>query len=495
MGSLSTTPPFQVLDDTRPNDMSLPAFMVSTTRGFLPRMDPIATLPKEFSPLESILQRMPVKTASGEPGLLAKSELGPEVDSSFPDLTEAMGLYKDNLPLMNALYRDYSFLASAYLLEPCHERFVRGEEYGLGRQILPKNIALPIARCAEICGFKPFMEYAGSYALFNYKLQDPAGGLEYSNLSLIRAFEHGLDPDSSEAGFVKVHIDMVKHSGPLVAGTIQCLDSVENMALAPYSHQSLHRETLNEGLGRVLGAMKLINGVMETMWAKSRPTEYTSFRTFIFGITSQSMFPNGVVYEGLNDGQPMSFRGESGANDSMVPLMDNLLQVTMPETPLTEILKDFRQYRPSNHKAFLQNVKERASELDMKTRALVFGSECSSADAEMRDRVRETRGLWLQILDQVRDFRWRHWCFAREYILKRTSHPTATGGSPIVTWLPNQLQAVLGEMAHIGAESARLDSRGLGRVCDNILDMAKRQHETLRKEVSKYCAERGVGST
>jgi len=29
------------------------------------------------------------------------------------------------------------------------------------------------------------------------------------------------------------------------------------------------------------------------------------------------MFPNGVIYEGVSD-QPMSFRGESGANDSMV---------------------------------------------------------------------------------------------------------------------------------------------------------------------------------
>lgn len=51
------------------------------------------------------------------------------------------------------------------------------------------------------------MEYAGSYALFNYRLQDPSAGLEYSNLRLIRAFEHGLDPTSSEAGFVLVHVD------------------------------------------------------------------------------------------------------------------------------------------------------------------------------------------------------------------------------------------------------------------------------------------------
>lgn len=140
MGSLgaTTTPPFEVLDDTRPDDKSLPAFMVSTTRGFLPRMDPVVGLPAEFDALESILQRMPVKTAAGE------------VDGSFPDLTAAMDGYVEDLPVMNALYRDYSFLASAYLLEPCHERFVRGEGYGLGRQRLPRNISQPIARCAEV---------------------------------------------------------------------------------------------------------------------------------------------------------------------------------------------------------------------------------------------------------------------------------------------------------------------------------------------------------
>jgi indoleamine 2,3-dioxygenase len=58
----------------------------------------------------------------------------------------------------------------------------------------------------------PFMEYAGSYALFNYRLEDAKRGLEYDNLRLIRAFEHGLDPSSSEAGFVLVHVAMVKVS-------------------------------------------------------------------------------------------------------------------------------------------------------------------------------------------------------------------------------------------------------------------------------------------
>jgi len=151
MGSLTRADnTFQVLEDTRPDDMSLPAFMVSTTRGFLPRMHPIVDLPAEFAPLESILQRMPVQTLSGEPGLLAEGKLGDTVAQDFPDLTDCIDAYKSNLPLMNALYRDYSFLASAYLLEPCHMRFIRGESYGLGRQVLPANISRPIARCAEL---------------------------------------------------------------------------------------------------------------------------------------------------------------------------------------------------------------------------------------------------------------------------------------------------------------------------------------------------------
>lgn len=148
MGSVETS--FHVLDDTLPKDTSLPAFMVSKTRGFLPRMDPIVSLPKEFDVLESLLQRMPIKTASGDPGLLAEGNLGDAVVKELPDLTAAVDKYKANLPLVNALYRDYSFLASAYLLEPCHQRFIKGEPYGLGRDVLPAIIARPISRCAEM---------------------------------------------------------------------------------------------------------------------------------------------------------------------------------------------------------------------------------------------------------------------------------------------------------------------------------------------------------
>ncbi|KAI0888697.1 indoleamine 2,3-dioxygenase family protein [Annulohypoxylon maeteangense] len=483
---------FEVLEDTKPNDVSLPAFMVSTSRGFLARMNPIVVLPPEFEVVEKLLQAMPVLTLSGEPGLLANGQLGDTVLQDLPDLTDEVEKYRDNLPIMNALYRDYSFLASAFLLEPCHMRFIKGEPYGLGRSFLPAQLSRPIVRCAELAGFKPFMEYAGSYALFNYRLQDPEAGLEYSNLRLIRAFEHGLDPTSSEAGFVLVHIDMVKNSGPLVHGTMAALKALENAdGLSPRQQ----RQAFNEGMRSVVGAMQKVNNVMETMWMKSKPRSYTSFRTFIFGITSQSMFPDGVVYEGINEGKPMSFRGESGANDTMIPLMDNLLQVQMPDTPLTEILKDFRDYRPSNHRQFLGEVKKCSEDLGVKDFALSIDVErTSSLEAEDLESVKESRRLWLQALNQVRDFRWRHWCFAREYILKQTSHPTATGGSPIVTWLPNQLQAVMEEMKEISDSVGALNgSTDLGAGCRDIMDLVERQSQTLNKEVEKYCLERGVG--
>jgi indoleamine 2,3-dioxygenase len=90
----------------------------------------------------------------------------------------------------------------------------------------------------------------------------------------------------------------------------------------------------------------------------------------------------------------------------------------MPDTPLTTILKDFRAYRPGNHREFLEWIQQRANDVNTKTFAL--------AD-------KDSALIYLRALNQVRDFRWRHWCFTREYILKRTKHATATGGSPIVT--------------------------------------------------------------
>lgn len=118
------------------------------------------------------------------------------------------------------------------------------------------------------------MSYAAAYCLYNYRFEDHATGTaEYNNLRLIRAFEKGLDPRSSEAGFVLTHVDMVKHSAGLINGTVTVMDAISGRK---------GKEDVVEGFEMMLETMQKIEASMETMWANSKPVEYNTFRAFIF---------------------------------------------------------------------------------------------------------------------------------------------------------------------------------------------------------------------
>jgi indoleamine 2,3-dioxygenase len=320
------------------------------------------------------------------------------------------------------------------------------------------------------------MSYAAAYTLYNYRFEDPSIATDsYSNLRLIRAFERGLDPSSSEAGFVLTHVDMVKHSPSLILSTTQLLDAIATHA---------DRSSANSALQMLLDSMNAIESSMEAMWTHSRPVDYLSYRTFIFGITNQSMFPSGVIYAGYNNDKPMSFRGESGANDSIIPLLDALLEIPMPANPLTEILKDFRSYRPKPHREFLAYVRNVAQELGVK--------DYCTCKPEGEEQETESTVLYLRLLDTVRSFRWRHWLFAREYIIRRSKHPTATGGSPIVTWLPNQLFAVMDLMCEVWDGMGVQGQDEAGKGMKEMMNGVREQKEKLDREVKRWCQERGV---
>ncbi|KAF7727434.1 hypothetical protein EC973_007503 [Apophysomyces ossiformis] len=435
-------------------DNSLPTFMVGTKNGFLPRQDPLAELPESFDRLESLLQRMPMRLLDGKPGLLASGQFGDAVRDELP-LYDVDSI--NDQRLLSALFRDYTFAASAYLLEPCDILYRNQKDYGLGRKVLPMNIAVPLTKVADKIHSKPFMEYALSYALYNYKRLNPLGDLSYDNLALIRSFAGS----ESEKGFVLNHVTMVSHSPNLVRYAVGVLDATERGDRAAFDMQM---SGLNE-------TYETINNEMEMMWSRSMPEDYIKFRTFIMGTKNQPMFPDGVIYEGVSD-EPIVHRGESGANDSMVPLGDNLLQITeiMPENPLTHVLKDFRTYRPTNHKEFLEHVQDRARKVQVKQFAM---KDPNSA------------ALYLSNVDQIRAFRHRHWNFTKEYIIKHTAHPVATGGSPIVTWLPNQLSAVLNLLNEVSSsiDQSQLTENNLIRVTE-IQKRAAAQKRFLDREVA-----------
>lgn len=137
---------------------SVDPFTITTSTGFLPLRPPQIYLPSSFAPLTTLAESLPVVKADGSPGLLANYQLGPTIDEAgaLPDLNNDIDkLVTDDgqpdLCAVTAAFRDYAFIASAYLLEPCWERSSNGlEGYGLGRQMLPKCIAGPLVKTARM---------------------------------------------------------------------------------------------------------------------------------------------------------------------------------------------------------------------------------------------------------------------------------------------------------------------------------------------------------
>ncbi|OLL25571.1 Indoleamine 2,3-dioxygenase 1 [Neolecta irregularis DAH-3] len=434
-------------------DKTTSQFFTSMKSGFLPRQDPLVKLPAKFDALEDLLQRMPIKIGDKR-GLLAEGKFGDAVLKELPyievnEITDTR--------LLTALFRDYTFATSAYVLEPCDIMYRQKKDYGKGRDRVPKQLAIPLVKIADKLGAKPFMEYAQSYSLYNYQKRDSSAPEYYENLDLIRKFS-GLD---SEHGFILVHVAMVRYTGDQVKNTLNIIKAAERG----------DRKTFNQGLSGLLETLRKINYTMDTMWQYCAPADYMKFRTFIMGTKNQTeMFPNGVVYEGVSDNSTF-YRGESGANDSIIPTCDNLLQLTqdMPDNPLTNILRDFRTYRPRNHTQWLSWVEERSRSINV--RGFAMGDSNSAVG-------------YLALLDQVREFRDRHWRFAKSYIIAYTNHPVATGGSPIITWLPNQLAVVLGSMA---STAHQIDSQLLSQENKELLEMlterAEVQGRILTREV------------
>ncbi|KAI5277674.1 hypothetical protein KEM54_004902, partial [Ascosphaera aggregata] len=135
-----------ILHDPSTLPRSLDPFTITTTNGFLPLANPVVELPQVFKPLVNILERMPVLKEDGSPGLLATYKLGDEV-GNLPDLMAEIDKIvtedgKPDLFVVTALMRDYAFLASAYILEPCWKNWNENPDrsYGLGRNRLPHVI-------------------------------------------------------------------------------------------------------------------------------------------------------------------------------------------------------------------------------------------------------------------------------------------------------------------------------------------------------------------
>ena len=395
-------------------------FQVNHINGFLPKKSPIAVLPKRYSDLQILIDDMPIKKANGENGLLAEEGA---IEDAVKNLKNYKELVKDedDVFINQALFRAYAFLTSAYLLAPSHFGFQKTKKYGKAHTILPSQLAEPFVIVSKKLDVYPFLDYHYAYSLGNYVKIDNAKGYEWENLAMAAKFS-GMD---DERGFIMLHVDINQYSPQLVGSILEFLNSKNS-------------NDVNRSLTNCLSAMKSINERRQIMWEASRWKHYNDFRVFIMGIKGNNeIFGDGVIYEGISD-KPVQYRGQTGAQDNIIPTADIFTGVIeyYPSNDLTKYLLDLRSYRPNCIQHFLSDLKD---EMD--------GNRLFNTIKE--DNNEEGLCILIQILDEIYYFRNGHWQFVQKYIMANTKYAKATGGTPIISWIPNQITAVLNYMTDV----------------------------------------------
>ena len=426
-------------------------FEVNHINGFLPKKSPLAVLPEKYNELQVLIDEMPIKKADGTEGLLSRRGDIEKAVSNLSNLKHLVGEEEDVF-LIQALFRAYSFLTSAYLLAPAHFNYIDTKKYGKAHTVLPSQIAEPFVIVSKKLDVYPFIDYHYSYSLGNYVKIDKSKGYEWENLAMAAKFS-GMD---DERGFIMLHVDINQHSPELVGSILDYLKSDED-------------KSVNLSLSKCLSAMKKINERRQIMWQASRWKHYNDFRVFIMGIKgNDEIFGDGVIYEGVSD-KPVQYRGQTGAQDNIIPTADIFTGVIgyYPTNDLTKYLLDLRSYRPKCIQNFLSDIK---SEM---------------GDNRLFNNLKETKNeegfcLLLQILDEIYYFRNGHWQFVQKYIMANTKYAKATGGTPIISWIPNQITAVLNYMSDV-IELIPTGTKHLNK--SSYLDSINKKKDLLNKQL------------
>jgi indoleamine 2,3-dioxygenase len=124
-------------------------FDVSASHGFLPSTTPLAELPETYRPLQELLDQMPVVKEDGTGGYLHYPGQIHAAAAQLPNFIEQVTAEKD-IRVIQALYRGYAFLTSAYTLEPAFQHFRETGKYGKANNVLPANIAQPFVTVCNI---------------------------------------------------------------------------------------------------------------------------------------------------------------------------------------------------------------------------------------------------------------------------------------------------------------------------------------------------------
>lgn len=346
-------------------------------RGFLPEDDPLAAFPhgSRYAVLDEVGRDLP--SLLYDKGFRAYAR-GLDIPVWQGPVTG------ENLPQLRLYYTRVGFLASAYVNQV-------GEEPA---KMLPRNIAAPLARAAKLLDRPPILSYDG-YALYNWKRFRKDGPIELGKIDTIQNFVHMYD----EHWFILVHVEIES----IAADILSAIAAVERKLL-----EEKNADFCAE-LWRIENAVRRQVEVLERIPEHMDSSlYYKTFRPYI-------RFFENVTYEGV-DCAPIQFRGETGAQSSIMPTLIAFMKIPHRRSALTDHLDDMRNYMPAKHRALIQEV-----------------------EAMPDIRSPRHKAPYNAVLDAMAAFRRVHYGWAEEYINRRTADPRGTGGTPYMQWLKQML--------------------------------------------------------
>ena len=286
-----------------------------------------------------------------------------------------------------------------------------GETPGQPAIKLPSHLAQPWYTIAQKLGRPPVLSYA-SYALDNWRRLDQTKPIQLDNIVLLQNFLGGLD----EEWFVVVHVQIEQQAGPGLEGLVQAVNAASKG----------NDDEVLLGLQALASPQTAMRDTLLRMKERCDPyVYYTRVRPYIHGWKNSPSLPEGLIYDHVEAyaQQPQQFRGETGAQSSIVPCLDAGLGIRHAPDPLTVYLQEMREYMPARHRTFLQALESQA---DGHGRALLFGY--------VHDRKQHHPELWsayCTCVDLLVQFREIHIGYADSYINRQhqtsATNPTAGG--------------------------------------------------------------------
>ena len=383
--------------------LNLSDYEISAEQGFLPQ-DPLGHLPD--SPTLNELGRE-------LPKLLSARTVRRFIDE-----------HRQLVPSIPSTWRTEDYRAAMRILSFCGHAYV-WEVPNQPAATLPPQLAQPWHQVAQRLGRPPVLSYA-SYALDNWRRLDMAKPIQLDNMVLLQNFLGGLD----EEWFVVVHIQIEREAGPGLAGLLRALRGAADDK----------KDEVLLGLTSLALAQTAMRATLLRMKERCDPyVYYNRVRPYIHGWKNSPSLPSGLSYESVETyaGQPQQFRGETGAQSTIVPCLDAGLGIAHAPDPLTLYLQEMRDYMPPRHRAFLQTLE---TATDDRGRPLLAGY--------VRDRKLRTPEIWTAYcacVDLLATFREIHIGYADSYIHRQhqshASNPTAvgTGGTPFMQYLQKHL--------------------------------------------------------